>query len=198
MVVAMRSAGGPAIFPAPRRAWGRRAVWAAVPALAGYLLAATPAVADTDVRSELDCLARTIYFEARGEPDEGKRAVGHVVMNRASNPLFPHKVCQVVQQGGEKLRFGCQFSWWCDGRSDQPTERRVWEKSKALARQIYWDYSDDPTDGALGYHAEYVRPRWRGDFARGRKIGRHVFYRLATKWDAFDLPGPIAAGYKLY
>ncbi len=89
---------------------------AVVLALAGYSVAPTPAAAGVDV-------------EARGEPDEGKIAVGHVVMNRASHPLFPDKVCEVVQQGGEKLRFRCQFTWWCDGHSDQPREWRAWEKS---------------------------------------------------------------------
>ncbi len=75
----------------------RAAVWAVVLALAGYLGAATPAAAGVDVSRELECLALTIYFEARGEPDQGKIAVGHVVMNRASHPQFPHKVCEVVQ-----------------------------------------------------------------------------------------------------
>ena len=174
----------------------RAAAWAVVSVLAGYLVAPTPAAAaGVDVRRELECLALTIYFEARGEPDEGKIAVGHVVMNRASHPLFPHKVCEVVQQGGEKLRFRCQFTWWCDGRSDQPADWRAWEKSKALARRIFWDYSRDPTAGALWYHADYARPRWRGDLSRGPKIGRHVFYGLAKKWDASDLPDWIPAGY---
>ncbi len=157
----------------------RKPALAVVLTLAGYLVAAAPAAAEIDVGYELKCLALTIYFEARGEPDEGKRAVGHVVMNRASHPQFPQKVCEVVQQGGERFRFRCQFTWWCDGQSDQPTELRAWEESKTLARQIYWDASRDPTAGALWYHADYVRPRWRGRFARGAKIGRHVFYRLA-------------------
>jgi spore germination cell wall hydrolase CwlJ-like protein len=146
--------------------------------LAGYLVAAAPAAAEIDVGNELECLALTIYFEARGETDVGKLAVGHVVMNRASHPQFPQRVCEVVQQGGEEFRYRCQFTWWCDGQSDQPTEWSAWEKSKALARLIYWDASRDPTAGALWYHADYVRPRWRGRLARAAKIGRHVFYRL--------------------
>ncbi len=182
-----------------RRSLGMRcraAVWAVVLVLAGHLVAPTPvAAAGVDVRHELECLALTIYFEARGEPDEGKIAVGHVVMNRATHPLFPQKVCEVVQQGGEKLRFHCQFTWWCDGRSDQPADWRAWEKSKALARRIFWDYSRDPTAGALWYHADYARPRWRGDLSRGPKIGRHVFYGPVRNLDASDLPDWIPAGY---
>ena len=173
----------------------RAVVLAVILALAGYSVAPTPAAAGMDLGRELGCLALTIYFEARGESDEGKIAVGHVVMNRTLHPLFPRKVCEVVQQGGEKLRFHCQFTWWCDGRSDQPREWRAWEKSKALARRIYWDDSPDPTAGALWYHADYARPRWRRDLSRGPKIGRHVFYGPANKWPASDLPDPIPASY---
>ncbi len=198
MTVAMQSSAVPATRRAGRsgRCLGARrraAAWAVVLVLAGYSVA--PAAAGVDVPRELECLALTIYFEARGEPDEGKIAVGHVVMNRATHPLFPHKVCEVVQQGGEKLRFRCQFTWWCDGRSDQPADWRAWEKSKALARRIFWDYSRDPTAGALWYHADYARPRWRGDLSRGPKIGRHVFYGPVRNLDASDLPDWIPAGY---
>ena len=41
---------------------------------------------------EVECLALTVYFEARGEPDDGKRAVAHVVMNRVSDRRFPDTV----------------------------------------------------------------------------------------------------------
>ncbi len=156
---------------------------------------AAPAVAEIDVNQELECLALTIYFEARGEPDAGKLAVGHVVMNRTLHPLFPREVCQVVQQGGEKSLYRCQFTWWCDGRSDQPREFRAWEKSKTLARLIYWDNSRDPTAGALWYHADYVQPRWRRDFTLGPKIGRHLFYRLMDKWNATERSGRVSVSY---
>lgn len=142
------------------------------------LVQSTVATAQTDVRREIECLALTIYFEARGEPDVGKRAVGHVVKNRAEHPLFPERICEVVKQGGEKVAFRCQFSWWCDGASDKPDDDRSWQRSRALARSIFWDYSQDPTEGALWYHADYVEPAWGMALRRGPQIGRHVFYGL--------------------
>ena len=87
----------------------------AVAVFAGTLGGPVPlalANAGSNVTEEIECLALTIYFEARGEPDEGKIAVGYVVMNRAQNPLFPEKICSVVRQGGIK-RYRCQFTWWC-------------------------------------------------------------------------------------
>ncbi len=129
-----------------------------------------------DLRDEIACLAQNIYFEALNEPDEGKIAVAHVVMNRVSASRFPETVCDVVRQGGEIRRHRCQFSWWCDGRSDKPLSRSGWEHSVELALNVYWGQTLDPTHGALWYHADYVDPYWRGDFIQGRQIGRHIFY----------------------
>ncbi len=144
--------------------------------LALGLVLAWPVQAQVDVPEEIHCLAKNIYFEARSEPDLGKLAVGHVVLNRVDDPRFPTSVCGVVEQGGEKVRNRCQFSWWCDGLSDEPRNLRAWEYSQALARSVYWGYSVDPTSGALWYHAEYVQPRWSKSLNRGPKIGRHIFY----------------------
>ena len=138
---------------------------------------AIPANANEKIRQEIDCLALTMYFEARGEPDLGKLAVGHVVLNRVSDKGFPDEICDVVRQGGEKTLYRCQFSWWCDGLSDRPREHKAWRRSVALAYKLYWGYSDDPTYGALWYHADYVRPSWKKSFKEGPTIGRHIFYR---------------------
>ena len=129
-----------------------------------------------DAREEIACLALNIYHEARGEPDEGKLAVSHVVMNRVASERFPGTICEVVRQGGELRRNRCQFSWWCDGRSDVPDDEQEWLRSTQVALAVYWGRSQDPTEGALWYHADYVKPAWRKDFIRGPKIGRHIFY----------------------
>jgi spore germination cell wall hydrolase CwlJ-like protein len=131
-----------------------------------------------DPRKEVACLALNIYFEARGEPNEGKLAVAHVVMNRVASDRFPDTVCNVVRQGGEERRYRCQFSWWCDGRSDTPRSKADWQRSNEIALQVYWGRTPDPTDGALWYHADYVKPSWRHDFVEGPVIGRHIFYRM--------------------
>ena len=46
----------------------------------------------------LDCLARNIYYEARGEPLAGQYAVAEVTMNRKASPFYPKTVCEVVYQ----------------------------------------------------------------------------------------------------
>ncbi|MGH8553649.1 MAG: cell wall hydrolase, partial [Methylococcales bacterium] len=129
------------------------------------------------IREDLDCLALNIYFEARSESTLGRRAVGHVVMNRVNHRDFPHSICEVVRQGGSRVLNRCQFSWWCDGQSDIPYNRVQWILALKLAYNIYTGASKDPTGGALWYHADYSNPTWGRAFRRGPKIGRHIFYR---------------------
>jgi spore germination cell wall hydrolase CwlJ-like protein len=124
----------------------------------------------------LKCLALNIYHEARGEPEKGKVAVGQVVMNRVADARFPDDVCAVVRDGGQRRRHRCQFSWWCDGRSDRPAHRRDWEESRRIATLILSGEADDPTKGALWYHATRVKPAWRKEMRRGPTIGQHIFY----------------------
>lgn len=147
----------------------------------------------TDVRQQIECLAKTIYFEARGEPDAGKLAVGHVVMNRVASDDYPDTVCQVMKQGGAERLHRCQFSFYCDGRSDEPKDKVAWRHSQALARAVFWDFSPDPTGGARWYHADYVSPDWRTQFDKGPVIGQHVFYLAPNERDADgDRPQQVA------
>lgn len=147
-----------------------------------------------DATEELHCLALTLYYEARGEPDLGKIAVGHVVMNRVQDERYPASVCGVVQQGGQEVRYRCQFSWWCDGQSDTPANMEAWDRSQAIARAIYWGYSKDPTEGALSYHADYVSPNWGKALVRGPKIGQHIFYHPADGLRRAESDGQVQPG----
>lgn len=125
---------------------------------------------------EVHCLGLNIYFEARSEPELGQRAVGHVVMNRVAHPDYPATVCGVIRQGGEQQLHRCQFSWWCDGRSDKPVNKKAWEQSLRLARMIYLGRLKDTTGGALWYHATYTTPYWSKVLRQGDRIGQHIFY----------------------
>ncbi|MBN2886574.1 MAG: cell wall hydrolase [Chromatiaceae bacterium] len=137
--------------------------------------AQAPAKADT-LDEELLCLALNIYHEARSEPLSGQIAVARVTLNRVASKSFPSSICGVVQQGGEKLH-RCQFSWWCDGKPDHPTEPKAWRRALEISQRVLADEVSDPTHGALYYHADYVRPSWSNHYQRTSQIGRHLFYR---------------------
>lgn len=149
---------------------------AALAALLAGPVASRAASADANDRQQIACLALTIYYEARGESERGRLAVGHVVMNRTRSALFPGNVCDVVREGGPQ-RHRCQFSWWCDGLSDRPKDQAALRESVALAEEIYRGCTRDPTAGALWYHSTAVKPSWSRSFGPGKRIERHVFYR---------------------
>jgi len=131
---------------------------------------------ETAPEQDIHCLALNIYFEARYEPEEGRRAVAHVVLNRVADRRWPDNACAVIAQGWPDAGRLCQFSWYCDGRSDIPREGVRWRDANLLAERVFWGRSKDPTDGAFWYHADYVSPWWSKKLRRGATIGHHIFY----------------------
>tara|TARA_B100000424_G_C22741338_1_gene401257 strand:+ start:72 stop:527 length:456 start_codon:yes stop_codon:yes gene_type:complete len=125
---------------------------------------------------ELYCLAKNIYFESRNQPKIGKIAVAQVTLNRVQSDKFPNTVCEVIYQGGER-RNRCQFSWYCDGKKDEPTNGPAWDDSVYLALLVYGDGFLDVTEGALWYHATYVSPSWAEHYQKTVRINNHIFYR---------------------
>ena len=125
----------------------------------------------------LTCIALNVYYEARSEPLEGQYAVAHVVLNRVASPRFPDDACTVVQQGLEKGLGRCQFSWYCDGKSDTPKEKRAWLYSQLVAHKVVHGYVKDNTDGSVYYHANYVRPFWSKHYKHTVTLGSHIFYK---------------------
>lgn len=131
---------------------------------------------------ELYCLTQNVYFEARNQPFQGQVAVTFVVLNRAHSKDYPSDLCDVVRQGGTK-KHRCQFSWYCDGKPDDPEDAEAWRKAMLVAYTTALGYNllSDPTKGALFYHADYVRPEWRLRLQKTTKIDRHIFYRYKAK-----------------
>ena len=142
------------------------------------VLASAPVSAQSDsapVESRF-CLAQNLYHEARSEGREGMIAVGWVVLNRVESSLYPDSVCGVIYDGGE--RPPCEFNWWCDGRSDKPTEPGVWRLAAILADQLLSDPPSDPTNGALWFHNDSIEaPGWLRAREQTLYLGSHYFYR---------------------
>jgi spore germination cell wall hydrolase CwlJ-like protein len=138
-------------------------------------------------RDELVCLALNDYFEARGESMRGRVAVAQVVLNRARDERFPRDICKVVTQNLSGQKFACQFSWTCDGRSDEPQDLAAWRQSLILAIALtrVTNGISDPTEGSLWYHADSVHPGWASRLSEVVSIGGHTFYSdPAEKLDA--------------
>lgn len=128
--------------------------------------------------TSLMCVAVAIYFESRGEPVAGQVAVAHVIRNRMEDPRYPDNACDVVKQGyywnDIPIRNMCQFSFYCDGKSDNPKDLRAWKDALYIAELS--GYIPDTTDGATHYHSTKVFPQWAYTGEVTAKIHRHIFY----------------------
>ncbi|MBO6755328.1 MAG: cell wall hydrolase [Roseibium sp.] len=133
---------------------------------------------------EQRCLAEAIYFEARGESEEGQIAVAQVVLNRVKNPSYPNTICGVVYQNRHK-RNRCQFSYACDGIKDRINSPSAWSLAQRLAREVSGgEQYLKMVDASTHYHATYVNPRWARSMSKLGQIGLHIFYKThAGGWN---------------
>lgn len=129
------------------------------------------------VQSEIECLAKNIYFEAGNQSREGKLAVAQVTRNRVNDDRYPDTYCEVVFQSNQRNK--CQFSWTCDGKSDRPKNLPNYEEAKVIAEDVYYGRvrSNKIKNDVLYYHADYVNPSWNREMQLTANIGNHQFYR---------------------
>jgi spore germination cell wall hydrolase CwlJ-like protein len=127
---------------------------------------------------QLGCLAKNIYYEAGGEPFEGKVAVAQVTLNRANSSQFPGDICKVVYQKNivyEKVL--CQFSWVCDrDTAVKPKHPAAYRESMEVAKKVLLEGFELPgLKDAMYFHGDYINPGWKRE--KVAKIGRHIFYK---------------------
>ena len=148
---------------------------------------------------EARCLAENIYHEARNQGTAGWLAVAAVTMNRVIDNRFPNTICEVVFQAETKeswktkskkdilaserifypIRHRCQFSWYCDGKSDNINNVSVYMEIMQFSRLLLTSQAVmfDITDGATFYHADSITPSWAKSKTKTIEIGDHIFYR---------------------
>ena len=163
----------------------------------GGMLIMTPIDMGDDYNEQLQevgqakCLADNMYFEARNQGTAGIIAVSNVVLNRVASNMYPNTVCEVVRQGPHReswrkdgtyhpVKHRCQFSWYCDGKPDKPGNIKQYDGMFSFALMIIKGEVSllDITDGALWYHADYVKPSWARYKKRTTEIGDHIFYTI--------------------
>jgi N-acetylmuramoyl-L-alanine amidase len=134
--------------------------------------------------SAITCMAMAIYFEARNQPVAGQLAVAYVISNRVASKHYPDTVCEVIQQGvvyksGHPAKHRCQFSFWCDGKPEEVTDRDAWRTAMQISANVR-DTSYpriDVSEGATHYHTIEVAPKWRYTMKMTVQIGHHIFYK---------------------
>lgn len=122
--------------------------------------------ADFIKQKEVECLAKNIYHESRGEGRIGMLAVGKVTLNRSLHPKFPDTICGTVYQK-------YQFSW------TQTREGRVnptqFAKAKAIALEVLSGNHELKDFPALYFHNSSVNPGWK--LRKVAIIKNHHYYK---------------------
>jgi hypothetical protein len=133
-----------------------------------------PEAAGVD-RHDALCLARNIYFEARGEGSRGQYAVAAVTLNRVRDKRWSDGICGVVYQKK-------QFSWTISRPASRPTvidDRAAWQRAAEVAVLSLVGLAPDYSQGATHYVApERLRrmPVWTSAMTVSHRIDGHVFF----------------------
>jgi spore germination cell wall hydrolase CwlJ-like protein len=139
---------------------------------------------DIFVEKDFECLVLNSYYEARNQNEDAIMAVAMVTLNRTQDSRYPSTICEVIKQTkydrlGRILLNQCQFSWYCDGKSDRPKDRKAYKYVQYITEKaiVLWYTNQDITKGATHYHARYVKPDWASSLAYIDDIGDHRFYK---------------------
>ena len=137
---------------------------------------------------DMECFARTIWGEARGEGAEGQIAVAWVMRNRAlAAHLFSERMKRAHPLYGDGTLVGAcraprQFSAW---NAEDPNRAKLLRagfddaafcRAFAVACQVWGGLIADPTAGATHYHHRAIEPVWAKSMKPKALIGAHMFY----------------------
>ena len=152
--------------------------WAVTDKMSKIQVVETSEVTAAVRERELACLAKNVYYEAGGEPFEGKVAVAQVVMNRVNSGEFPGDVCRVIYQKNVVYdKVICQFSWFCDREvMFRPVNQASYDESMIAAKKVLLEGFTLPSlKDAKYFHGDYISPGWKRQ--RVAHIGHHIFYK---------------------
>lgn len=119
-------------------------------------------------QQDIECLAKNIYHEARGEPFDGQIAVALVTANRLAAGVFGNTICKVVYAHK-------QFSWTLD-KKKKVTDEKAWNSALKIAKAVLTKQVYEPKFTAIYFHATTVKPKWAKTKTVITKIGNHIFY----------------------
>ncbi len=114
-------------------------------------------------KTNIECLAKIVYFEAGNQSLEGKVAVAYVVYNRARSRQFPNDYCSVINQKN-------QFT----NKKRKIHYEKNYLESECVANSFI--LLPDPTKGAKYFHNKHTGNDWMKGRKRGIVIGDHLFY----------------------
>lgn len=108
---------------------------------------------------QINCLAKAMYFEARGGKPSEQINIANAVINRTQHPKFPDTICGVIAD----KKHAVQFPWYYNGSSvrDNSTYKNIKERAEELYIKYLLGDRIDTTSGSVFFHAKSIRTKWR-------------------------------------
>jgi len=118
---------------------------------------------------EINCIALTVFIEARGESTLGQALVASSIVNRARTLGIDE--CSVVSATGQYHTTLSADPWLIDADS--------WRRSLDIARIVRSDeYDLASCRGVTHFHANSVDPHWSSRLDYACKVDGHTYYRM--------------------
>ena len=128
-------------------------------------------------QKEHQCLVGTIYHEARGESEEGQRAVLQVILNRKNHKNFPSTICGVVKQD-KQFSFLNKGLHRLDVKPVEPLDKFRYSQISSMAHEALQGRFKAVLEPSVLY---YAHVRVKNQWTRRMKVvmihGQHKFYK---------------------
>jgi N-acetylmuramoyl-L-alanine amidase len=129
-------------------------------------------------KKELSCIRQALWHEARGEGEEGIKAVLSVIVNRVNSPRYPSSFCKVIHQ---HKQFSYVHELEAKGKPLEPrvtaSNASVYTQISELAKEaVRGDFKPILPESVLWYHTHRVNPVWSRAKIMVAEIGNHRFF----------------------
>ena len=128
---------------------------------------------------ELLCLKSVLWHEARGEPEEGIRAVMSVIYNRKKAKGYPSTFCGVILQDKQFSAFNSDKSLATKPlKPIRELDKEAYRKVSSVAQEaVQGAFKPVLDEDVLHYAKTSVRNHWTRKFERVIVLGNHSFYK---------------------
>lgn len=128
---------------------------------------------------EFLCLKNALWHEARGEPEEGIRAVMSVIYNRKNHKNYPNTFCEVILQDKQFSAFNSDKSLATKRLKPlKETDKIAYSKVAGIAQEaVVGSFKPVLEPSVLWYAHTRVKNYWTKRMQVVKIAGRHVFYK---------------------
>ena len=128
---------------------------------------------------ELLCLKSVLWHEARGEPEEGIRAVMSVIYNRKKAKGYPNTFCGVILQDKQFSAFNSDKSLATKPlKPIRELDKEAYRKVSSVAQEaVQGAFKPVLDEDVLHYAHTKVKNKWTRKFERVIVLGNHSFYK---------------------